>query len=504
MKIESVNLSEFLNHGDGHDHIVVKEEVVEDDKQGFACEWPTSEQSLKSMEDNLNLTQFPNNPPTLSPSTPSPSSMGKQKKPNEIKNNMSPMTTKKRPVSISGHAVPDHARKFCERERVASNALNSSGEVKSSTMIRAEEFQSSLGTEFPSFVKLMVKSHVSGCFWMGVPMPFCKSHLPKMEAIIILEAESGEQYELKFLPHKQGLSAGWRNFATLHKLLVGDVLVFQLTEANKFKVYIIRANDFTEVDGALGLLNLDAHTQQNDADGRGTIALKNKRKHSESVPIAMVQKKNKKTGLLQYENDSELIGSEVLVGSKFSSSSVAFGDIKNFEDFKITVNRLHINSELPEHIWTKYYELCCSNNSFLHANLFQGLNSTLVTGFIIETVNISDAIRGCKLTTSLDEFANWEKTLKSFELVGMDVGFLRARLRRLKTLAFESEGALKAKRYLEAKTQRVEAENRIRDLKAELVQLKEVSEKIDADIETLESEAESHELKFQKAVDTPW
>lgn len=28
---------------------------------------------------------------------------------------------------------------------------------------------------------------------------------------------------------------------------------------------MVRVNDLTEVDGALGLLNLDAHTKQNDA-----------------------------------------------------------------------------------------------------------------------------------------------------------------------------------------------------------------------------------------------
>lgn len=31
------------------------------------------------------------------------------------------------------------------------------------------------------------------------------------------------------------------------------------------QVYVIRSNDFTEVDGALGLLSLDAQTKHNDA-----------------------------------------------------------------------------------------------------------------------------------------------------------------------------------------------------------------------------------------------
>ncbi|XP_059644254.1 B3 domain-containing protein Os01g0234100-like isoform X2 [Cornus florida] len=492
-KIEVVKLNEGLNHGDNCDQNVFEKEVLEEEEQGHVCECPiSSEQSVKSTKDNLNLIQLSNTPPALSPSTPS---MGKQKKPHEIKDKMSPMKKKKRPGSISEHTITDDARKFYKPKRAASNALNSPGEVKSSAMIRAEEVQSSLGTEFPSFVKVMVRSHVSSCFWMRLPVPFCKSHLPKNDAIISLENESGEQFDLKFIADKQGLSAGWRKFAILHELLERDVLIFQLTKATKFKVYIIRANDFNEVDGARGLLNLDAYTKQNAADG-STIALRNtKRKRLKSGPVWPVE---------QSENVSDVIASEVLVGSKVSGSSVAFGDIKSFDDFKITLNRLYIDSELPERVWTKYYELCCSKNSFLHANLLQGLNCTLVTGIIFETVNIADAIRGCKLTTSKDEFVNWGKTLKSFEVMGMNVGFLLARLRRLQTLAFESEDALKAKRYIEGKAKRVQAEKWIRSLEEKLAQLKEASEKIDADTETLESKAESYKVKFQKEVDTPW
>lgn len=37
---------------------------------------------------------------------------------------------------------------------------------KSSPMKRAEEIQANLSTEYPSFVKLMMKSHVSGGFWL--------------------------------------------------------------------------------------------------------------------------------------------------------------------------------------------------------------------------------------------------------------------------------------------------------------------------------------------------
>ena len=54
----------------------------------------------------------------------------------------------------------------CKREKASTNRLHSPVEVKTPTMIRAEEIKSSLGSEFPSFAKLLVRSHVSSCFWM--------------------------------------------------------------------------------------------------------------------------------------------------------------------------------------------------------------------------------------------------------------------------------------------------------------------------------------------------
>lgn len=147
-------------------------------------------------------------------------------------------------------------------------------EVKTPAMIRAEEIQSSLGCEFPSFVKPLVRSHVSSCFWMvimtplhfvalefgiycnvqcssqarefcvtnslfcwqGLPVPFSRSHLPEKDTSVILEDESGEQFQVKYIQGRWGLSGGWRSFAMGHKLLEGDVLIFQLVESNKMKV----------------------------------------------------------------------------------------------------------------------------------------------------------------------------------------------------------------------------------------------------------------------------
>ncbi|ESR39111.1 hypothetical protein CICLE_v10025376mg [Citrus x clementina] len=287
-------------------------------------------------------------------------------------------------TSVPGTVEPDSRgggkTKSSKKNKDVVDGKCSPVEPKSPAMIRAEEVQSNLEPQFPSFAKSMVRSHVASCFWMGLPGYFCKSHLPDKDTSVVLEDESGIQYTAKYFAEKTGLSAGWRQFSTAHNLVEGDVLVFQLIAPLKLKVYIIRANDFTEVDGALGLLNLDAPSKQND----------------------------------------------------------------------------------------------------------------------------TDALRACKFTTSRDEFAMWDKTLKAFELLGMSVGFLRARLRRLQRLAFESEGAEDTRRYIEAKAQQSQTQDEIRNIEARLVELKGAWQRFDAEISSLKSSAESYELKFREVANAPW
>ncbi|KAK4488374.1 hypothetical protein RD792_004135 [Penstemon davidsonii] len=387
--------------------------------------------------------------------------------------------------------------------------LSSPVESKSPTLIRAEEVHSSLGNEQPSFLKVLVRSHVGSCFWMGLPVLFCKSHLPNEDTETILENENGEEFPIKYIAHKTGLSAGWRKFVFGNKLLEGDVLIFQLIEPCKFKVYIIRANDLNEVDGALSLLILDSQTKQSDAEGTNNSKSKKRRR----LPLAIVQGMKHNEGLLSPQlghpdehsgNDSDEVASEVLEGSKFSESSSPFQDVNSFEEFHIVVNGVCIDSELPEHIRKNYYELCCSQNAFLHDHILPGLYCKLAAGMIFETVSIADAIRGCKLTTSRKEFEVWDKSLRSFKLLGLNVGFLRARLARLLGLAFESEDALDTRRYLGAKTELSSIEKEIRTLETKLVELKELSSKYENEIESLKTNAESYELNFQEEVNAPW
>ncbi|KAM7250651.1 hypothetical protein ACFE04_022534 [Oxalis oulophora] len=386
---------------------------------------------------------------------------------------------------------------------------------KSPALIRAKELQLNLEPQFPSFTKTMVRSHIASCFWMGLPGPFAKTHLPHVVTTVTLEAENGALFDVKYIGYKTGLSQGWRQFVVAQNLLEGDVLIFQLTRPRRFKVYIVRAHDLAELDGVLGLLNLEAQIKQNDAE-TSSASRKSTKKTPKSLPLAVVQKEFQKSSgkqistseskqaAEQSENDSEVVGSEVLEGYKLPTPTFQFNDVKSFNDFGILVDGSPIGSEFQENIRKKYYDLCCSQKTFLHENIIPGLNFKLIVGIISETVNIADNLSNCKLTTSLDEFSGWENSLKAFELLGMNVGFLLARLKKLVKLSFESEGGSCTRRYAEAKIEKSRAEEELKGLEAKVEELKKVSGKCEAEIESLKPKAVGYEVKFQKEVAAPW
>lgn len=76
-----------------------------------------------------------------------------------------------------------------------------------------------------------------GLFAKGLPLKFCEEHLPRDGInIMVLEDESGREYEATYISKRTGLSGGWRAFALDHKLDDGDALVFELYQPTSFKV----------------------------------------------------------------------------------------------------------------------------------------------------------------------------------------------------------------------------------------------------------------------------
>ena len=106
----------------------------------------------------------------------------------------------------------------------------------------------------------------------------------------------------------------------------------------------------------------------------------------------------------------------------------------------------------------------------MHDNLHKNINSTLAANIITEIVNIADAIRASEISTLQADFVAWENTLSGFELLGMDVGFLRNKVHRLLSLVFESKTEVKSRRYKEAKLESAYAEQEVRSLELELLE----------------------------------
>ncbi|XP_021832666.1 B3 domain-containing protein Os01g0234100-like isoform X1 [Prunus avium] len=403
--------------------------------------------------------------------------------------------TQSKSIVVSANPMMPESHK---RKRATVESLYDTSQAQSSVLERAQEVEVSLDPKFPSLLKVMLPSHVTGGFWLGLPKKFCCEHLPKQDIMIALEDENGEEFETKYLADKVGLSGGWRGFSISHKLLEGDVIVFHLVNPSKFKVYIVRSNGLDELDGALGLMRLDACKKMDTGD---TFACEREESetlepNSEDNAIAFITKSCPISD--QSESESGDVGFEVLDGLRLSESAVTFEEVKCMDDFNILVNGLIINSEFSKYILNKYYELCCSQNSFLHEHLLEGLNCKLVAGVISETVNIADAIRACDITTPEGNFSTWDQTLKAFQGLGMNIGFLLARLDQLVSLASKS------KRFKEARLEKDQAEEEMRSLEAKLLEVKEAVNRLESEIETLNTSSENLGVMFQDVAKASW
>ncbi|KAK3122965.1 hypothetical protein QOZ80_8AG0621200 [Eleusine coracana subsp. coracana] len=149
--------------------------------------------------------------------------------------------------------VPDFERRIRRstgrgRRSDLDNRVYATEEERTYAITKAEELEEGLKSPFPTFVKPMTQSHVTGGFWLGLPTQFCRKHLPKRDETITLVDEANDEFDTLYLAPKTGLSAGWRGFSIYHELVDGDCLVFELVERKRFKVYIIRASSYHEDD----------------------------------------------------------------------------------------------------------------------------------------------------------------------------------------------------------------------------------------------------------------
>ncbi|KAJ1253780.1 hypothetical protein BS78_K190800 [Paspalum vaginatum] len=375
------------------------------------------------------------------------------------------------------------------------NGQNISARNCGSALTRAKEVQAKLRPEHPSFIKNMLQSHVVRGFWLGLPTDFCNKHLPKHDVVIMLEDENGHDHKTTYLGTKQGLSAGWRGFALKHDIKVGDVVVFHLVRSTRFKVYIVRANEFTTTDGAISLLDLEACKKGKlSREGKFDGA---KSKDDGAKASALDYKK------VPWSNGSNAAASEAIDGLRVSDSDVNFSDVTSFSDFNIVVDSLVIDCKLHEQARRTYYELCRSQKAFLHEHLLKQLNLTLVVGVIMETISIAEGIRACKAqASSSEDLVIWKKTLESLELLGMNVGFLLKRVSDL--LGLPAADLSECQKYREVKAERSRAAEKVRALELLLSNVKDTLRKMDSDMEEMESSVKRSSLTLQRLAAAPW
>ncbi|KAI3856276.1 hypothetical protein MKW92_048443 [Papaver armeniacum] len=299
------------------------------------------------------------------------------------------------------------------------------GEATLSAKMRAQEIQSTLDPSIPSIIIVMLKSHVVRGFWLGVPTKFCEAFMPKDRIKMTLVDEKGKHYKATYIPEKKGLSGGWKGFSVDHKLRIGDAVLFQLVDLMTFKVVIFKGNGVADTDGGadiddgLTLLQLKAQAQKRTR-GDACKELKRERK-----PAAKRQRRVRSAG----ENGSQQQPDD-------DNGDVVDSVVGDFESFTKIVNDLVGNSKLLEDVLDKYYNLCCTHNSFLHANILPGHNGKLVAGMITDTVEIVHGIRSCKLRDTFNgEVAVWRNKLEAFEKLGMTVSFVYPRLNQLQKLS---------------------------------------------------------------------
>jgi hypothetical protein len=121
---------------------------------------------------------------------------------------------------------------------------------------RAEAFAAT--STLPSCVKVLLKSHVSGGFWLQLPSAFCASMPQDMglnpQVMFDLYGRSGDGlpdevpnddiWEVIWLrkgSNGGGLSGGWRGFSIDNNLAAGDTIVFEKLEGHFLRGTIFRA-----------------------------------------------------------------------------------------------------------------------------------------------------------------------------------------------------------------------------------------------------------------------
>ncbi|KAM0822128.1 hypothetical protein ACQ4PT_071707 [Festuca glaucescens] len=363
---------------------------------------------------------------------------------------------------------------FCLTDMYLNESPNNYS-INGAALERAVELEKKLPAQSPTFVKGMMHSQVVKGFWLGMPASFCRDHLPNHDDTIVLEDKEGKTYETNYIAYKTGLSGGWKGFVKQQHLKVGDAVVFQLVRQKTFKVYVLRENEFTATDGALGLLSLDTSMEN-------------------STP------KKEKESSNEHAKSKEAVN----CGIPFPCSDIDdFAAVKSIVDFKIVIsNGLLV---LPDHMRTTYYHLCQARKALLHRNLPKTISPEFTTHMIVETANIAEGIRASS-PASLGDLAGWKQTLESFEAMGMDVALMRKRVDDLLgLLGAPSEISVVPEGYEAVRLERARAAKELRGIESRVSTLKDSVKAMDVKMqEIVEASTRKKEQAMRNLATAPW
>lgn len=110
----------------------------------------------------------------------------------------------------------------------------------------AEEASEALSytSPFPSFMKVMTSSNVSGSFTVAVPRKFAAAHLPSYKLEVVICNMRGESWNVVIgrYGHQTKFCGGWTSFARQNDLKVGDICVFELLDEKLLQVRVFEGS----------------------------------------------------------------------------------------------------------------------------------------------------------------------------------------------------------------------------------------------------------------------
>ncbi|CAI9769105.1 unnamed protein product [Fraxinus pennsylvanica] len=145
-------------------------------------------------------------------------------------------TQSKKPKNITIKNVQEAIPCTEGNRQSSSNENLSSSRIKSGPIMKTIDAAAKYLPINPSFTVKLKRNNLSPHFWMYVPVAFSQ-YMPSAPGLIVLLDSDGQKWPVRVMQKKGGkdryLSKGWKAFAKLKNLKVGNTCVFELIDINK-------------------------------------------------------------------------------------------------------------------------------------------------------------------------------------------------------------------------------------------------------------------------------